>query len=106
MIAGASLKQIIQSISTHVMKMRVYTALNAHAAGMYAIRSDTMKVLKKGNTEIGAFDFPDRRKPMLGIRIGNEVICYGSFRSKESADDFMEELAELVGAEPEESEKE
>ena len=58
-----------------------------------------MKVLKKGNTEIGAFEFPDRRKPMLGIRIGTDVICYGSFRSKESADDFMEALAEFVGAE-------
>ena len=86
--------------------MRIYTVLNAHAAGMYAIRSDIMKVLKKGNTEIGTFDFPNRRKPMLGIWIGNDVICYGSFRSKESADDFMKELAEFVGAEPEEPEKE
>ena len=65
-----------------------------------------MKVLIKGNIEIGAFEFPDRRKPALGIKIGNEVICYGSFRSKESADDFMESLAEFVGAEPEEPEKE
>ena len=61
-----------------------------------------MKVLRKGNIEIGAFQFSDRRKPMLGIQIGNEVIAYGSFRSKESADDFMDALAEFVGAEPEE----
>lgn len=60
-----------------------------------------MKVLKKGNTEIGAFEFPDRRKPILGIQIGCEVICYGNFYSKESADDFTDALAEFVGAEPE-----
>lgn len=65
-----------------------------------------MKVLIKSGVEIGAFEFPDRRKPMLGIKIGNEVIIYGSFRSKESADDFMDALAEFVGAEPEKPEKE
>lgn len=65
-----------------------------------------MKVLIKGDVEIGAFEFPDRRRPMLGIKIGNEVIAYGSFRSKESADDFMDALAEFVGAEHEEPEKE
>lgn len=65
-----------------------------------------MKALKKWNTIIGAFEFPDRRKPMLGIKIGNDVICYGSFRSKKSANDFMSALAEFVGAEPEEHEME
>lgn len=65
-----------------------------------------MKVLKKGNVEIGAFMLPDRKKPMLGVKIGNEVICYSSFRNKESADDFMNALASFAGAVPEEPEKE
>jgi hypothetical protein len=60
-----------------------------------------MKVLIKGNVEVGAFELPGRRKPVLGIGIGNEVIGYGSFNSREAADDFMMALAEFVGAEPE-----
>lgn len=63
-----------------------------------------MKVLKKENSEIseiGAFEFPDRRKPILGIKIGTEVFCFGYFNSKEAADDFMIALGEFVGAEPE-----
>ena len=60
-----------------------------------------MKVLVRGDTEIGAFEFPDRRKPMIGIKIGNEVICYGSFRNKESADCFMDALALFIGVKEE-----
>ena len=60
-----------------------------------------MKVLRKGDIEIGAFMFPDRRKPILGIMIGNEIISFGTFHNKGCADDFMLELAEFVGAEPE-----
>lgn len=65
-----------------------------------------MKVLKKGNVEIGVFMLPDRKKPMLGVKIRNEVICYSDFRDKESADDFMNALASFVGAEQDEPEKE
>ena len=60
-----------------------------------------MKVLKKGDIEIGAFMFQDRRKPVLGIMIGNEIISFGTFHNKGCAEDFMNELAEFVGAEPE-----
>lgn len=60
-----------------------------------------MKVLIKGNVEVGAFELPGKRKPVLGIGIGNEAIGYGTFNSKEAAYDFMMALEEFVGAEPE-----
>ena len=61
-----------------------------------------MKVLRKGNIEIGAFEIPDRKKIALAIKTDNEVIVYGYFQSRLGANAFMEELAALVGAEPEE----
>lgn len=65
-----------------------------------------MKVLRKGNIEVGAFEFPDRKKIALGIKIDNEVTVYGYFQSRFGANAFMEDLAVFVGAEPEEPEKE
>lgn len=62
-------------------------------------------IITKGKISIGAYTFPDRKKPMLGIDNGHgEIRCYGSFRSEESADKFMIELAKFVGAEFEEEE--
>lgn len=63
-----------------------------------------MKVLKKEKSEIreiGAFEIAGRRKPVLGIKIGTEVLCFGYFNSRAAADDFMIALGEFVGAEPE-----
>ena len=43
--------------------------------------------------------FPDRKKPMLCKQEGNEIVAYGSFRSIEAANHFMEALGKLVQAE-------
>lgn len=60
------------------------------------------KVLTDGTTSIGAFMFPDRKKPCLGIQKGNTCYVFGHFIDKERADEFMDELAKLVGAKKEE----
>lgn len=51
-----------------------------------------------GTVKIGAYMFPDRKKPMICKEEGNEIISYGSFRDKKAADNFMNELGKLVGA--------
>lgn len=56
------------------------------------------RVLTDGKTKIGAFMFPDRKKPCLGMERGNECIVYGHFNSVEAAEHFMHELAQLVKA--------
>lgn len=65
-----------------------------------------MKVLKKGNVEVGAFELPDRKKIALGVKVDNELTVYGYFQSRLGADAFIEDLALFVNAEPEETEKE
>ena len=58
-----------------------------------------VKVLEGANgLKIGAYLFPDRKKPCLGVQQGNEITVYGTFTSIEAADRFMVELAKLVGA--------
>ena len=42
--------------------------------------------------------FPDRKKPCLCVRKGSSIVVYGTFNNKESADKFMDELADFVGA--------
>lgn len=56
------------------------------------------RVLTDGNVKIGAYIFPDRKKPVLAVEKGNTIICYGHFNSAESAENFMHELAILVKA--------
>lgn len=56
------------------------------------------RVLQKGDEKIGAFLFPDRKKPSLCYQKGGRIIVYGTFNSVESAIEFMDELAEFVGA--------
>ena len=51
-----------------------------------------------GETSIGAFKFPDRKKPCLCVRKGNEIVVYGTFNSDEVANDFMNELGKFLGA--------
>ena len=60
-----------------------------------------MKVLTNGKINIGAYLFPDRKKPSLCIEQGAEIVVYGHFNSIEQANEFMDTLAELCGAERE-----
>lgn len=60
-----------------------------------------MKILRKGDTEIGAFRVRGHKKPM----IGGSLIGYGSFQNAKAADAFMDALAQLIGAEKEEDEE-
>ena len=56
------------------------------------------KVITNGKIRIGAYLFPDRKKPSLCIEQGSEIVVYGHFNSIEQADEFMDKLAELCGA--------
>lgn len=49
-----------------------------------------MKVLEGANgLKIGAYLFPDRKRPCLGVQRGNQLVVYGTFNSTEAADRFM-----------------
>ena len=56
------------------------------------------KVITNKNIRIGAYLFPDRKKPSLCIEQGSEIVVYGHFNSIEQAGEFMDKLAELCGA--------
>ncbi len=56
------------------------------------------RVLTNGKVKIGAYKFPDRKKPCICVEKGNCIYTYGSFHSDEQADKFMNELGNLVGA--------
>ena len=56
------------------------------------------KVITNEKVSIGAYLFPDRKKPSLCIEQGSEIVVYGTFNSIEQADEFMDKLAELCGA--------
>ena len=56
------------------------------------------KVLTDGKISIGAYMFPDRKKPALCIERGAEIQVYGTFNSKEGANEFMNSLGKFVGA--------
>ena len=51
-----------------------------------------------GSVKIGAYLFADRKKPSLCVEKGNTCTVYGSFISIDKANEFMNELAALVGA--------
>lgn len=51
-----------------------------------------------GSVKIGAYRFPDRKKPCLCVEKGNTCTVYGSFIDTDRANEFMNELAALVGA--------
>lgn len=57
------------------------------------------KVLTNGKLNIGAYMFPDRKKPCLVVEEGNVCVVYGHFNSIEGADEFMRILGKMVGAE-------
>lgn len=54
-------------------------------------------VSSDGNIEIGSFQFPDRKCPSLCVKKGSVINIYGSFHNTEQAEEFMRQLAELVG---------
>ena len=51
----------------------------------------------KGDTSIGYWKDPDRKKPVFGISKGNVLVGYGQFHDEESAAEFMEELSKFFG---------
>lgn len=58
-----------------------------------------MKVITNSeDTKIGAYMFRDRKKPCICVQKGNQIMVYGTFNNIESADNFMNELAEFLGA--------
>lgn len=60
-----------------------------------------MRALTDGKTSIGAELFPDRKRPAICVKKGNEIKIYGYFQSIETAEEFMRELAILVKAKEE-----
>lgn len=59
-------------------------------------------IIGRDDVKIGAYKYPDRKRPCLCVQKGNQATVYGYFRDNESADEFMQELVQLVGAQPEE----
>ena len=51
-----------------------------------------------GDTKIGAYKIPVRKKVCLCIEKGNEITIYGTFNSEYSANNFMDELGKFIGA--------
>jgi hypothetical protein len=56
------------------------------------------KKLTNGKISIGAYMFPDRKKPCLCVEEGNQCVVYGHFNTVEGADEFMDILGRMVGA--------
>lgn len=56
------------------------------------------KVLTNGKVSIGAYMFPDRKRPSLCIEKDNAISVYGTFHNREQANEFMDELGKLCGA--------
>lgn len=51
-----------------------------------------------GSVKIGAYRFPNRKKPCICVEKGNICTVYGSFIDFYRADEFMDKLAALVSA--------
>ena len=56
-------------------------------------------IIRKGDMGFGYQIIPERKKPVLGIFQGNTFTVFGQFRDEKSAQVFMEELADFIGAE-------
>lgn len=55
--------------------------------------------IKQGDTLIGWQMIPERKKPVLGIMTGNQYVVYGQFHDAQSAEEFMQKLADFFGVE-------
>ena len=60
-------------------------------------------ILEKGDISIGTFHFPDRKKPSLAVKTKRGIQVYGQFLNDETADEFMQILADFCGAVKEEN---
>ena len=59
-----------------------------------------MNMITNGEISIGVIDMkPARKRPSLCVIQGNVITRYASFTSESAADEFMEILANLTGAE-------
>ena len=54
------------------------------------------KVISDGETRIGAYNLPKRKKPCLCIEKGNVLTVYGTFINTKAAEKFMDELAVFI----------
>ena len=54
-------------------------------------------ILTDGETRIGAYMFPDRKKPCLCVAKGSSIVVYGHFINEDSAENFMRQLAKFIG---------
>ena len=59
------------------------------------------RVLTNGKIKAGAYMFSDRKLPAVCVEEGNSIIVCGRFNSIESANLFMDKIAEMIGVEPE-----
>lgn len=50
------------------------------------------------SVKIGAYVLPGRKKPCLCVEKENCLVIYGHFNDVRRANEFMDELAALVGA--------
>lgn len=55
------------------------------------------KVLTNGTINVGAYQFPDRKRPSLCVEEGSSIVVVGSFHNTEQADWFMDKIAEIIG---------
>lgn len=55
-------------------------------------------MLVAGDVQIGACMLPDKKRPCLCIEEGNKVDVYAYFKSIDKAVEFMDRLADMVGA--------
>ena len=64
-----------------------------------------INAIQFGDIRIGAYTFPDRKKPYIAIHNLNKnaIICVGQFNDEKSANMFMDTLAKYIGAKKEES---
>ena len=65
------------------------------------------KRLTNGKISIGAYMFPDRKKPCLCVEEEGkaEIVVYGHFNTQDGASEFMDILGKMVGAIFEEGEE-
>ena len=55
-------------------------------------------LVSTNGSKIGAYKFSDRKRPALCVEKGNTITIYGYFNNTETAEKFMHELAQAVGA--------
>ena len=56
------------------------------------------KKLTNGKVSVGAYMFPDRKKPCLCYEEGHKITVYGHFNTVDGANEFMDKLGRMVGA--------